>query len=156
MLNIYIYEYDKYKGYPASGYVSDVKGIFDDEREPEWFKDDFVKKIIQDIDKSVVRTISDDGFVTLTNDILGELSVNQLSSGCKALILLYKTDFKINGDRMGDNCVPLLLEIAVKKDIYISLHHIMQFPEKFEAVIVNNGERIHSKNEYIDWTIELE
>lgn len=127
-----------------SDYESYVSDYFDDVYEKAWFLDEFIQKIITDIDCTEVK--SD---YVLYNETLGEIPPQYLSSGCKALILLYKEDCKINGDRLGDNCIELLLKIAQEKDIYVSFSHIPRFPECFEAYILNTEELIHTKKEFV-------
>ncbi len=151
---LYIYIDDGQQELP-NGYVSRVSNFFDNDFEPEWFQDEFVRRILKEIDNSVV---AGEGLgVNIYNETLGNIPPQNLSSGCKALILLYEygEDIKINGDRLGDNCIGLLLEIAETKDITISLGHIPPFPEKFHAVIVNNGKRISKRKEFTSEYIDL-
>lgn len=97
--------------------ISNVRGYFDTSYEPEWFDDEFVRKIIKDIDNTTVVS-----GINLYNDVLLGISPESLSSGSKALIILFEEDYIVNGDRLGDNCIGLLLEIAKRKDL--SLIHI--------------------------------
>ena len=152
MLYIYI---DDCKSVLPKEFESYVSDYFNDVYEPEWFKDEFVQRIIKEIDNSKVAFIGNENSINIYNSTLGNIPPERLSSGCKGLILLYKEDIKINGDRLGDNCIGLLLEISSKKDVTISLGHIPPFPDKFEAVIVNNDEKISSNREYIHWSISL-
>lgn len=151
MLNIYINNYER----PLSDdYVSYVSDYFDDEFEPEWFADDYVRSIIREIDHSQV--VGEGYGVNIYNDVLGNIPPYYLSSGCKALILLYLGEgIKINGDRLGDNCMHLLLEIAGKKDITIALGHIPPFPEEFYARIINNGEMISGLKEFVSAYVRI-
>lgn len=126
------------------GHVSDY---FDDVYEPEWFSDQMVRQFIWEIDET--KVVGDGISVNLYNEVLGNIPPQYLSSGCKGLILLYKEGIKINGDRLGDNCIPLLLKIADLKDVEISLSHTPKFPDKFDAVIVNDGREIHSFRDFI-------
>ena len=135
-------------------YESYVSDYFDDVFEPEWFSDKMVQKLIKVVDDS--KVIGEGESVNIYNKTLGNIPPKYLSSGCKSLILLYKEDIKINGDRLGDNCIPLLLEIASKKDVEISLSHIPVFPSKFESVIVNTNEKISSMSEFISIKIRLD
>jgi hypothetical protein len=124
-------------------YESYVSDYFDDEYEDDWFEDSYVKKLIKAIDNTEV---CDDG--TLYNEVLGGIVKSQLSTGVKGLILLYKTDCKINGDRLGDNCWEYVFEIAQSKDINIVLRHIPEFPTDFKAFLINTG-KIINRSEYI-------
>ena len=131
-------------------YVGNVSGYFDAEYEEAWFKDDFIRRVIREVDETEVLNGN-----TLYNETLGQIPPQWLSSGCKGLILLYKEGTHINGDRLGDNCISLLLEIADSKDITISLRHIPKFPEKFNAVIINSNRRIGSFREYVEEFVEV-
>ena len=66
----------------------------------------------------------------MTLPILGGISPRDLSTGCKALlILLNEPETIVSGDRMGDNCYPLLLEMAKEKDYTITLAHWVNLKE---------------------------
>lgn len=130
-------------------HIGNVSEYFKFEYEPEWLEDEFVRRIIKEIDNTEVRS---DG--TLFSHRLGPIIYTQLSTGCKALILIHKTDIKINGDRMGDNCVPLLLEICERKDVEIALHHLMQFPDNFKALVLNSNKIITSHYEFLTEYLE--
>lgn len=141
MLNIWIDNFsNKEKTNEYEGYVSDY---FDDEYEDEWFRDDYVKMLVKEIDNT---SVLDDG--SLYNEYLGGIVKQQLSSGVKGLILLYKTDCRIKGERLGDNCWKYVLDIAKNKDIYISLNSIPNLPEDFSAYL-ENIDSIVDKREYI-------
>jgi hypothetical protein len=148
---LYVYINDG-RGNLPDEYESYVSDYFDDVYEPEWFNDSYVQKIIREIDDSQVEVRAGKS-VNIYNEYLGNIPPSHLSSGTKGLILLYKDDVKINGDRLGDNCIGFLLEIADKKDISIALSHTPPFPDKFEAVIVNNGEHISTKTEFVSWKV---
>ena len=124
-------------------YESYVSDYFDDEYEDEWFTDPYVVKLLKNIDNTEVREGG-----TLYNEVLGGIVKSQLSTGVKGLILLYKTDCKINGDRLGDNCWKYVLEIAQSKDIYIVLRHMPELPSDFSARLLNDN-RMIDRSEYI-------
>lgn len=105
--------------------ISNVKDYFDLSYEPEWFNEPFVQKILNDIDKT--KVISG---INLYNETLLGISPLSLSSGSKALILLFKEDYIIDGDRLGDNCIDILIEIAKQKDITITTSHILPLPKQ--------------------------
>lgn len=151
MLNIYI---EDKTGTPKE-YESYVSDYFDFSFFPEWFSDEFVQKIIREIDKSEVQVVPNINSTNILSPVLGNIAPERLSSGCKALILIHICDLKVNGDRLGDNCVPLLLELAGRKDVYISLSHIMKFPDEFDAVIINNGKHITSYKEFVSIFVEV-
>ena len=59
----------------------------------------------------------------------------------------------MNGDRLGDNCIGLLLEIAKRKDITITTSHILPFPTPGQLpvkTIVHGYGEIKSKKEFAD------
>lgn len=143
MLNILINDNSSKVLAKEHKYESYVSDYFDDEYEDDWFKDEYVKKLIKEVDDTDVLA---DG--TLHNKYLGGIVKSQLSSGVKGLILLYKTDCKINGDRLGDNCWKYVMEIAKNKDIYIIIKHIPEFPDDFEAYL-ENYDKIVDRTEYI-------
>lgn len=128
----------------VSQYISNVSAYFDNEFENEWFEDDFVKKIIKTIDDTEVRS-----GLCFYHEAMGSIPLQWISSGSKGLILLYKEDVKINGDRFGDNCLELLLEIADTKDIEISLSHLAKFSGEFEAEVIDWG-TVHNFKEFLD------
>lgn len=134
-------------------YESHVSDYFDDVYEPEWFSDKMVKQFILEIDET--KVVGEGVSVNLYNEVLGNIPPQYLSSGCKGLILLYKEGIKINGDRLGDNCIPLLLKIANIKDIEISLSHTPKFPDKFDAIIVNDGRKIHSFMDFVMCNVQV-
>ncbi|MBO5320627.1 MAG: DUF4869 domain-containing protein [Ruminococcus sp.] len=108
--------------------ISNVSAHFDFNYEPEWFSDPLVRRIIGEIDKTkVIHGIN------LYNETLLGLSPASLSSGSKTLILLLKEDYIINGDRLGDNCMELLLDIAEQKDITITTSHILPLPKQLKV-----------------------
>lgn len=143
MLSVY---FDNCKEELPKEFESYVSQYFDEVYEPEWFLDDFVRKVIKTIDKSEV--IGTGISINIYNDVLGNFPPQNLSSGCKGLILLYQDDVKINGDRLGDNCIPFLLEIAEQKDITISLSHMPPFPEEFEAYILNTKRKTKKRKQF--------
>ena len=105
MLRIYI---DNCVDTLPSEFECYVPDYFDDAYEAEWFFDQFVREIIKEIDDSEV--VGDGDSVNIYNTVLGNRPPQYLSSACKGLILLYKERVAINGDRLGDNCIPLLLK----------------------------------------------
>ena len=64
------------------------------------------------------------------------------------MILLYKDEVKINGDRLGDNCISLLLEISNQNNISISLSHTPPFPDTFDAYIINTKKNIKTRKQF--------
>lgn len=127
---------DEYEGRPMD--------YFDDVFEREWLKDEMVVRIIKEIDKTdVVR-----GNI-LESPVLGEISYRELSSGCKGLILQYFTNLKISGDRFGDNCFPIMLELAETKDIEIALSHLPKLKEPFQLEFIQSNKIVDNYYDYV-------
>lgn len=120
--------------------------------EDEWFTDPFVKRICKEVDDTTVHSA-----YQMENPFFGPINVLKLSMGCKNLILAYKTDKVIPATFMGDNCAPLLCEIAKQKDLTITLEHIMDFSKcsDFEAHILNIGKHVKSYKEYVWEAVDL-
>ena len=84
------------------------------------------------------------------------MPAKELSSGTKALLILANEEnVLVSGDRMGDNCVPFLLELAEKKDIKITLCHLMQFPEQFEFYCIPQNKVITTSEDFLRAWLEV-
>lgn len=128
------------------GAIVNIRDYFNIFKEKEWFNKPVVKRIIKNIDKS--DAIQDE---FIQSPVLGAISPQALSDGCKAVILMeVLDDTVIYGSRCGDNCIPDILEIASRKDITIILHHAMKFPSKFDAYLIDINKYVHSKEEFIN------
>ena len=86
MLHVYIQSQRDLENWENPEYLGIVSEYFNFEYEPEWFSDPFIEKIILEVDNTIIRH---DG--TLYSDVLGAIVPQQLSTGCKALALCYKT-----------------------------------------------------------------
>ncbi len=140
--------------YLGSGYlfmegkISYVTDYFDAVYGPEWFDSDWVKRIVREIDKSEYI----DGEY-IQSPVLGGISPRDLSSGCKALlILLNEPDKIVSGDRMGDNCYPLLFEMGKEMDLTIALSHWPELGniEPFDIINARTGKHMHTELEFMD------
>lgn len=126
--------------------VTDINMEFRLQKQKEWFNTDIVKKIIKGIDNTIA--VKDE---YLESPIFGGMSPERLSTGCKAVILMAMTNAHIYATRCGNNCVPYILEVAKTKDVEITLHHCMDFPEDgWEALIIETGKVVKSEKEFID------
>ena len=126
--------------------IIDVSKYFKVFKETEWFSDPFVRKVIKEVDKSEVI----DGEY-IQSPVFGGMAPDRLSSGAKALILMkMKPNRIVYATRCGDNCSPLIVELAEQQELTIMLHHCMMFPEKFTARIVETGKEVHSCEEFIN------
>ncbi len=125
--------------------IKNPNGYFDVNKEKDWFNDELSKKFIKEIDNSIA--VKDE---YIESPVFGAISPDRLSSGCKCLILMNILDgCNIYASRMGDNCSKYILELAKEKDITITLHHMMIFPENMEAIMMDSGITVHSRKEYI-------
>ena len=118
----------------------------------EWFKDDFVKEMVKDVDKSEVLSP-----YCIMSPVFGQIPPMMLSGGVKTLILILKEPETVfNASKCGDNCAKWLLKIAERnekegRDTLINLRHIMDFgPGQFEIKIVNTNEIVHNMDEFVD------
>ena len=88
----------------------------------------------------------------IQSPVFGGISPRDLSTGCKALlILLNEPDKIVSGDRMGDNCYPVLFEMAKNADYTITLSHIIDFRrmEPFEFKNARTGKLITNSKEFL-------
>ena len=142
-------------------YVGSIKGeiyntsmYFDHTYLNEWLIDDLSQKMIKSIDKAEVFESR-----AIKNKHFGIMSIMQLSEGAKTLLLLQNGKKQYyNASTCGDNCAKWILKIAKqsKEDIYITLHHVMNFGDKpFEIRIVNNDVIVHNYDEYLKIVIAL-
>lgn len=114
--------------------------------EPEWFEDDIVKQIVEDIEggKMIAPGV-------LQVEPYGFISPTQLSSTCRNTILAYKTSEPINATFCGSKAADWLLRLGeMKKKLTIRLDYVMMFPRDFKAVVVNDGRRINSMRDYLE------
>lgn len=105
--------------------VYNTASYFKFDYEDEWITDPFVKKMILDVDKSVVL---DSGVID--SPVLGKIPPVGLSGGVKTLILVkFEKDKIFNASTCGDNCARWLLKIAESEDRTVNLRHLMDFGE---------------------------
>ena len=125
--------------------ITDVNSHFDLFKEKHWFEDEFVRKVIQNIDKS--RVVSGE---YIESPVFGGISPTMLSSGTKALILMRMCpEFKVYATRCGDNCIPYILELSEKQDVQIVLHHCMRFSDGIHAIMAESGKEVNSDEEFV-------
>ena len=126
--------------------IRNVTGYFNFNKKKEWFNQPKVKEIIKNIDDTVA--VKDE---YLESPIFGGISPERLSCGCKAVILMEVLEgVNVYATKCGDNCVPDIIEIASRKDLTITLHHPMRFPDDFNAYIIDTSKYVHSRKEFID------
>lgn len=101
-------------------------------KEASWFEDDFVKEIISSIDNADV--VVDEAIKSRKTGT--GYSVDKLSGGAKALILMYELEDKIVLATMGDNCIEFVERIAAKyekegKELTIVSNYLHKFKFKY-------------------------
>ena len=127
-----------------SPYESKPSLYFDVNFEEEWLEDGMVREFIRVVDKTEVLSSH-----ALKSEVLGVIPPAFLSTGCKSLILLLKTDIKLNGDRLGDNCLPFLFKIGELKDVDVSFSSLRVFEQPFTAYMVDTDETIHDMKSFM-------
>lgn len=129
--------------------------FFDNRYEDEWITDSLTIDMIKDIDKSDVI-----GVHLIISPVLGPISLKEISGGVKTLILMaFDQSGKIfNASACGDNCAKWIVEIGKKKDLTITLHHIMDFSQvdNLEALILNTGKIVRNFDEYLEEAFSAE
>ena len=138
MLKIYFGEME--------GVLHNVETYFKNQMEYAWLEDEIAKRIVADVDKSIVESPQ-----CIRSNVLGQIPPTRLSGGTKALLLIWNVEDRIvNASNCGDNCAKWLLEFGKLKDVTINLNHIMDFgTEEFEIEILNNHRVIHNMKEYV-------
>jgi hypothetical protein len=119
---------------------------------PEWFKDELVQQMIEDIDKS--KVVSDQ---LIQSEVLGPIPPERLSGGVQTLISAYgRPDLVFNATSCGENCAKWLLKIGEVKDITVNLRYFMPFNdmEPFKIKILNNDIIVTNMNEYTDVALD--
>lgn len=122
-------------------------------KKSEWFEDTFVREIIEKIDNA--RMVSSFAVESLIYD--AGYSVDDISGGSKALILIYKLRDYICLATMGDNCTDFMERIALDyeregKDLWIVSNylHLYNFRYVKDIEYVNWGIVCHSRKDIID------
>lgn len=121
---------------------------FINQYEDEWITDPLTVAMVKDIDKSDVI-----GPHLIISPVLGGITLREISGGVKTLILIaFHDDSKIfNATSCGDNCAKWLVEIGKRKDVMVTMHHIMSFRGigDFEIKIANTGKIVHNMDELL-------
>ena len=126
--------------------VYNTSAYFKYDYEDDWITDPFVKKMVKDVDQSIVL---DSGVID--SPVLGKIPPTGLSGGVKTLILVkFEKDKIFNASTCGDNCAKWLLKIAETEDRTINLRHLMKFEsEPFNIRILNTNQIVHTKEELV-------
>lgn len=138
MLKIFFGEMD--------GVLHNVETYFKNQMDYSWLEDEQAKKIVEDVDQSIVESPQ-----CISSRVLGQIPPTRLSGGTKALLLIWNLEDRIvNASNCGDNCAKWLLEFGRQKDITINLNHIMDFgSDRFEIEILNNNTIVHNMKEFV-------
>lgn len=135
-----------------ANYVFSPDTYFKYNYEDEWFDDELVKKMVQDVDHSTVISAH-----SIESPVLGIIAPERLSGGVKALIIMYKEPALIvNASSCGNNCAKWILEIGRRQDFTVRLGYEMEFEEPFDIRIKNSGNIIHSYEEFLKEFLEVE
>ena len=125
--------------------VYNTAAYFKYDYEDDWIVDPFVKKMIEDVDKSAVL---DSGVID--SPVLGKIPPVGLSGGVKTLILVkFEKDKIFNASTCGDNCAKWLLKIAETEDRTINLHPSNGFETRSLIHIANTDQIVHSMEELV-------
>lgn len=124
--------------------ITKVDYWFNRHKANSWFNKDLVKEIIRGIDKT--EAIKDQ---YLESPVLGGMSPDRLSTGCKAVITMLVQDRPVYASCCGDNCASWILRVADERDVHIYLAHCMQFQSDFEVIFAETGTKTSSYKEYV-------
>lgn len=118
------------------GVIYNTSIYFNNTYSKDWLADPFAQRIIKSVDKGIVL-----GPNTIETKALGIIPPEKLSTGAKALLLMYFTDGHIfDASSCGDNCACWILRIAAKKDLAVNLNYLMDFGNgRFTAKVANTG-----------------
>ncbi len=100
-----------------------IDSYFKNNYEDDWLDDPLVKEMVLDIDHSVLESPH-----KVVTPVLGDISPLDLSTGVKALILMYKEPTnEFWATACGDNCAKWIRKFGDEFNITISLEHFMNF-----------------------------
>ena len=128
-------------------YVAHIDAWFDGYYEESWM-DDWAERVISEVDKSKLLYPS-----VVESPWLGTIPTVKISGGAKQLIMAKNiSGIVFNGNNFGDNCFPLLLELAKEVDIMMDLYYFPEFiwPDGGKATIINSGRVVSGLEEFND------
>lgn len=128
------------------GTISHGPTYFDNVYDMEWFKDPFVRSMIEGVDKNYFEGDR------IISPILGEITPERLSGGVKCLILMWMLNVIVNATSCGDNCAEWINIISKKKPLEIQLKHLMSFREISDMQIYV----MNTKTVYYEWSSLLD
>lgn len=113
------------------------EGVFDKQN----LLTDFSRRVIKEIDNSEVFDRN-----VVISPILGGISPTRLSTGVKGILLYKYYDMVINLTHFGDNCLSLLQEISLEKDITMAVSRFPNFfisgREDVPVTVINDNRNI--------------
>ena len=136
-----------------TGEVYNPSGYFINQYEDEWITAQLSREMIKDVDQSEV--ISER---IIDSPVLGPITPRELSGGVQTLMLMaYDDSGKVfHASACGDNCAKWILKIAEKKELTVTLHHIMDFGSgPFNIEIMNTKTVVHNIKEYVDIAVDF-
>ena len=96
--------------------LHNVESFFNNQYSYAWLEDDFVKSVIESVDRSVVESPE-----CIKSPVLRQIPPTRLSGGTKAVILMkYCPDRVINASNCGDNCAEWILRLGDSRDLTIT------------------------------------
>lgn len=119
---------------------------FDIANLPQWFAAPLIAEIVKDVDKSELSGLR------VVSPILGDISVRDLSGGCKTLITIYnEPEYAYMSHELGDNCFKWLMRIAQEKEIRLIYSSYLVIPkecEPFRVHIINDNSYVKDMEEF--------
>ena len=126
------------------------EAVFRNRYQEAWFDDEIVRKMVRDIDRTIVQSRH-----CMLSPVLGQIPPAMLSGGVKSLIMLYKTDWYypdlIN---FGENCEGWLSWVFESRDVVkVSCSGFdLQFLGGIRGVCENDGTQICNSD---DWALKM-
>lgn len=126
----------------------DSRAYFNYYKKPEWFADPFIQEILLTIDKA--KVFKDEAILNYEGKCV---SPTVLSTDCKTLCCIYLfPDIIFYGSNLGDNCLPILIQMAATRDIPIIFEHFADFTDEdlAKGLIRVNGTVVDNFDDYGD------
>lgn len=130
-----------------------VDAYFDNNYYPEWVDDEMVKKMILDIDKSVVESR-----YCIMSPVLGQIPPQYISGGVKALILMWKTDKVVDLTACGEDCAEWIVKLGELKDKDIQTdleYEMVLIPSSKGIAIENDNSVVYTRYDYLGKLLEF-
>lgn len=105
---------------------------------------DFAKEVLMGVEGTKVIS----NFVIETKYI-GTVSSEKISGGVKSILLMQRCpEVVVDATNCGDNCAEWIQKLARQQDVTITMYEFMEFTEPFEAICLNNGNKMNSREDY--------